>query len=106
VLVVGSGNSSNAVRLVEVAQEVGTQARLIDTAEDIVPCWLDDVGTVGLTSGASTPEVLVRGVLARLAEHGFADVHEVGAIREHIRFALPRGLRRHRPVRTAELPVC
>ncbi len=105
VLVVGSGNSSNAVRLVEVAQEAGTPGRLIDTADDIDPAWLGSAGTVGLTSGASTPEVLVRGVLARLAEHGFTDVHEVGAIREHIRFALPRDLRRHRPVRTAELPV-
>jgi 4-hydroxy-3-methylbut-2-en-1-yl diphosphate reductase len=104
ILVVGSANSSNAVRLVEVAHEAGARAsHLIDTAGEIDPSWLDGIHTVGLTSGASTPEVLVRGVLARLADHGFADVQEVGTIREHTRFALPRDLHRHR--RPADVPL-
>jgi 4-hydroxy-3-methylbut-2-enyl diphosphate reductase len=105
ILVVGSRNSSNAVRLVEVACEAGARASyLLDTADDIDPAWLDDVHTVGVTSGASTPEILVNGVLARLAEHGFADVQPVGSIREHTRFALPRDLLRHRRP-TAKVPL-
>jgi 4-hydroxy-3-methylbut-2-en-1-yl diphosphate reductase len=96
VLVVGSANSSNAVRLVEVAVEAGARnSHLIDTADDIDPGWLEQVSTVGLTSGASTPELLTRGVLARLTDYGFIDVQPVGTVREHLRFALPRDLHRH-----------
>jgi 4-hydroxy-3-methylbut-2-enyl diphosphate reductase len=105
VLVVGSGNSSNAVRLVDVAHDAGVVAsHLVEDADDVEPAWLDGVHTVGVTSGASTPEVLVRRVLARLAEYGFADVQPVGAIRERTRFSLPPELR-HRRGRTAGAPL-
>ena len=77
-IVVGSGNSSNSVRLVEVALEAGARdGRLVDDATEIDEAWLDGVTTVGVTSGASVPEILVRGVLDFLAERGYADVQEV-----------------------------
>ena len=99
VLVVGSTNSSNSVRLVEVALQAGAGASyLIDYAREIDDTWLDSVGTVGLTSGASVPEVLVRGVLEHLAEHGFADVEEITTAQETLTFSLPRELR---PARSA-----
>jgi 4-hydroxy-3-methylbut-2-en-1-yl diphosphate reductase len=95
VIVVGSPNSSNSVRLVEVARDAGADAAyLVDDASDIEQSWLDGVSTVGLTSGASVPEDLVAGVLARLAESGFADVEEVEAVRERMVFGLPRELRK------------
>lgn len=95
VLVVGSRNSSNSVRLVEVALEHGARAsHLIDYADEIDPAWLDGVTTVGLTSGASVPEVLVRDVLAHLAERGFAHVDEVVSAHESLLFSLPKELRR------------
>jgi 4-hydroxy-3-methylbut-2-enyl diphosphate reductase len=99
VLVVGSTNSSNSVRLVEVALQAGAGASyLIDYAREIDDSWLDGVGTVGLTSGASVPEVLVRGVLEHLAEHGFTDVEEITTAQETLTFSLPRELR---PARSA-----
>jgi len=95
VLVVGSRNSSNSVRLVEVAQDAGARsAHLVDDAGEIDEAWLDGVTTVGLTSGASVPEDLVGGVLTWLAERGFSDVQEVESAREHLLFALPPELRR------------
>ncbi len=95
VLVVGSANSSNSVRLVEVALEAGARAaHLIDGAEHAEAAWLDGVSTVGVTSGASVPEVLVAGVLTWLADRGFADVLEVESAQEHLIFALPPELRR------------
>jgi 4-hydroxy-3-methylbut-2-enyl diphosphate reductase len=95
VLVVGSRNSSNSVRLVEVARDAGAAAAyLVDDASHISDEWLDGVGTVGVTSGASVPEDLVADVLAWLAERGFADVTEVNAAEEHLLFALPQELRR------------
>ncbi len=95
VIVVGSTNSSNSVRLVEVAREAGAGAAyLVDDASGVEQSWLDGVSTVGLTSGASVPEDLVAGVLARLAEGGFADVEEVEAVRERMVFGLPRELRK------------
>jgi 4-hydroxy-3-methylbut-2-en-1-yl diphosphate reductase len=95
VIVVGSLNSSNSVRLVEVAREAGASAAyLVDDASGIEQSWLDGVSTVGVTSGASVPEDLVDGVLARLAESGFADVEEVEAVRERMVFGLPRELRK------------
>ncbi len=95
VLVVGSRNSSNSVRLREVAVEAGARAGyLIDYASEIDPAWLAGAETVGLTSGASVPEDLVADVLARLAEQGFADVEEIVTVDERIAFALPRELRR------------
>ncbi len=95
VIVVGSGNSSNSVRLVEVAKEAGARAAyLVDDASDVELSWLDGAYTVGVTSGASVPEDLVDGVLGRLADNGFADVEEVEAVRERMAFGLPRELRK------------
>jgi len=95
VIVVGSQNSSNSVRLVEVARDAGAPAAfLVDDARSIKPEWLDGVTTIGLTSGASVPEDLVAGVIAHLAESGFDTVEEVEAVAEKMAFALPRELRR------------
>ena len=95
VIVVGSDNSSNSVRLVEVALEAGARAAyLVDDASNIDEQWLDGASTVGVTSGASVPEVLVAGVLARLAELGYGSVEEVEAVEERLVFALPPELRR------------
>ena len=95
VLVVGSRNSSNSVRLVEVALDMGCpRAFLVDDASEIEESWLDGVGTVGLTSGASVPEGLVQDVLVWLAERGYADVQEVNSADEHLLFALPPELRK------------
>ena len=100
VLVVGSQNSSNSVRLVEVAKDSGAaEAYLVDDASEIDEHWLTGVGTVGVTSGASVPEVLVSGVLAWLAEWGFGSVEEVEAVKERMSFALPREIR---PPRTRD----
>jgi 4-hydroxy-3-methylbut-2-en-1-yl diphosphate reductase len=94
VIVVGSPNSSNSVRLVEVAKDYGAPAAyLVDAAAEVDERWLDGVTTVGVTSGASVPEELVATVLDRLAGHGFGTVEEVEAVEEHMTFALPRELR-------------
>ena len=94
VIVVGSPNSSNSVRLVEVAKDYGAQASyLVDDAGEVEERWLDGVTTVGVTSGASVPEELVAAVLAKLAGFGFGAVEEVEAVEEHMTFALPRELR-------------
>jgi 4-hydroxy-3-methylbut-2-enyl diphosphate reductase len=99
VLVVGSKNSSNSVRLVEVALTAGAgAAHLIDYAREIDDAWLEGVDTVGLTSGASVPEVLVRGVIDHLAERGWESVEEVTTAEETLTFSLPRELR---PARSA-----
>jgi 4-hydroxy-3-methylbut-2-enyl diphosphate reductase len=89
ILVVGSPNSSNSNRLVEVAERSGVKARLIDDASAIRAEWLDGIESVGLTAGASAPEVLVREVSARLAEYGFTDQRDIDLIREDVRFTLP-----------------
>ncbi len=94
-LVVGSENSSNSVRMVEVARAAGaTAARLVENAEGIDVAWLDGVQTVGLSSGASVPEVLVQEVAAWLADHGYTDMQEVSHTEERLTFALPQELRR------------
>jgi 4-hydroxy-3-methylbut-2-en-1-yl diphosphate reductase len=94
VIVVGSRNSSNSVRLVEVALDAGAPAAyLVDDASGIEQAWLDGVLTVGVTSGASVPEDLVSGVLDRLAASGFGTVTEVEAVPERMVFALPHELR-------------
>ena len=94
VIVVGSPNSSNSVRLVEVAKDAGAaQAYLVDDRAAIDPAWLESVTTVGVTSGASVPEELVSQVLDRLSEAGFGEIEEVEAVRESMSFALPRELR-------------
>ena len=95
VIVVGSRNSSNSVRLVEVALEYGAKAsHLIDYAEEIQDEWFTGVETIGVTSGASVPEILVKDVLATLREHGFKDVQEITAAAESLLFALPPELRK------------
>src|SRR6185312_7180538 len=95
VLVVGSRNSSNSVRLTEVTLDAGAGGSyLVDDCTDIDPSWLDGVQTIGVTSGASAPEELVRGVLAYLAERGFDDVQEYTEVEEKLLFALPPELRR------------
>ncbi len=100
VIVVGSQNSSNSVRLVEVALDAGARAAyLVDDAVSVKQEWLENASTVGVTSGASVPEDLVDGVLARLAESGFGQVEEVEAVQERMQFALPHELRRGAPGR-------
>jgi 4-hydroxy-3-methylbut-2-en-1-yl diphosphate reductase len=95
VIVVGSANSSNSVRLVEVALESGAGAAyLVDKSDQIDESWLENVEIVGVTSGASVPEILVRGVLDWLAERGYAEVEEIRAADESLLFALPPELRR------------
>jgi len=97
-IVVGSKNSSNSVRLVEVALEAGAKAsHLVDFAKEIDKSWLEGVQTVGVTCGASVPELLVREVLEFLDEHGYSDVEQVTTSTETTTFALPRDLR---PART------
>jgi 4-hydroxy-3-methylbut-2-en-1-yl diphosphate reductase len=95
VLVVGSTNSSNSVRLVEVALETGAKAAyLVENAAAIEPEWLAGVETVGVTSGASVPELLVAEVLDRLAADGYGEVTEVDAAEERLVFSLPQELKK------------
>ncbi|PCC32032.1 4-hydroxy-3-methylbut-2-enyl diphosphate reductase [Glutamicibacter sp. BW77] len=94
VIVVGSANSSNSVRLVEVALDHGAKASYrVDFANEVDEAWFEGVSTVGVTSGASVPEVLVREVVALLAEYGFTDVSEVTTAQEDIIFSLPKEIR-------------
>ena len=94
VIVVGSANSSNSVRLVEVALEYGAKAAYrVDYAHEIEQSWLDGVETVGVTSGASVPEVLVREVLEELSGAGYRDVEQVRTAEEDLMFSLPKELR-------------
>jgi len=88
-LVVGSDNSSNSNRLVEVARNLGTGSHLIDSFKNIRPEWLEDVKTIALTAGASAPECLVQEVVQFLATKGFDNVKEVEVMPEHVRFGLP-----------------
>jgi 4-hydroxy-3-methylbut-2-enyl diphosphate reductase len=89
VLVVGSANSSNSNRLVEVSKNLDTNSYLIDTASAIQPEWLDGVKTVAVTAGASAPEVLVKDVVEYLQSRGYGDVDEVEVMPENVRFGLP-----------------
>ncbi|MEY4152417.1 MAG: hypothetical protein RL470_476 [Actinomycetota bacterium] len=94
VLVVGSTNSSNSVRLVEVALEYGAKAAyLVDYAAEVKEEWLANAETIGVTSGASVPEILVDDLLKHLSVHGYHDVKEVRATEETLLFALPKELR-------------
>lgn len=94
-LVVGSANSSNTVRLVDVALESGSKySYRIDFASEIQEEWLEGISTIGVTSGASVPELLVDDVLAWLAARGFGEIEEVTTADEHLMFALPPELRR------------
>ncbi len=93
VLVVGSANSSNSNRLKEVAERLGTRAKLIDSAADIRPQWLDGCHVVGVTAGASAPENIVQEVIARLRELGGETPREDVSAQENVMFSLPRILR-------------
>jgi 4-hydroxy-3-methylbut-2-en-1-yl diphosphate reductase len=94
-IVVGSANSSNSVRMVEVAEVAGANAAyLVENARAMDEAWLDGVLTVGVSSGASVPEILVREVIEWLAGHGYGELEEVDHIEERLTFALPQELRR------------
>ena len=93
VLVVGSPNSSNSNRLVEIAKSLKVPAHLIDGPQDIRPEWLEPVKTIGITAGASAPEALVQAVIAHLQAHGARTVHEAEGRAERVTFSLPRELR-------------
>ena len=91
-LVIGAPNSSNSLRLVEVAQRLGKQSRLIQRASDIDPAWLEGVATLGLTAGASAPESLVREVVDRLGQWRRVEEHTLVTAEEKMVFKLPRQL--------------
>jgi 4-hydroxy-3-methylbut-2-enyl diphosphate reductase len=93
VLVIGSANSSNSQRLVDVTRALGTPAHLIDDEGDIDERWLEGLHVVGITSGASAPEWLVERVVAWFAARGVEDVRDQDVVAENVRFSLPRGLR-------------
>ena len=92
IFVVGSANSSNSNRLVEVAKRAGVPARLIEDANDIDASWVEQIKTLGLTAGASAPEVLVEQVSQRLSKFGFTNHRDLDLIREDVRFTLPAEL--------------
>jgi 4-hydroxy-3-methylbut-2-enyl diphosphate reductase len=93
VLVVGSPNSSNSNRLRELAERMGAEAHLLDGAEDIDPCWLEGKTRIGVTAGASAPEVLVREVIAGLCDLGAGEPVEADGRPENVTFSLPKELR-------------
>ena len=92
VIVVGSSNSSNSNRLREVAEQRNVAAYMVDTAEEIDPSWLDGRKRIGVTAGASAPELLVQQVIARLTELGARSVRQLEGIEEHVMFPMPKGL--------------
>ncbi|HEX4467321.1 MAG TPA: 4-hydroxy-3-methylbut-2-enyl diphosphate reductase [Solirubrobacteraceae bacterium] len=92
-LVIGSRNSSNSVRLVEVARDCGTESHLIDTADEIREEWLQDARVVGISSGASAPENLVQELVQLFRDRGVTDISEFHVIREDVRFMLPKPVR-------------
>ena len=93
VLVVGSRNSSNSQRLVEVARDSGARSHLIDNAREVEEGWLEGVRTLGISSGASAPEELVQELVERFAQDGVTDVSELEFTREDVRFMLPKAIR-------------
>ena len=93
VLVIGSANSSNSNRLVEVARELGAEAHLIDNESQVQEEWLEDVTTIGISSGASAPEELVQGLVEFFRARGTTDVSELDVVREDTRFMLPKPIR-------------
>jgi 4-hydroxy-3-methylbut-2-enyl diphosphate reductase len=103
VLVVGAPTSSNSNRLVEVARAHGSDARLVESADQIDPAWLAGRRAIGLTAGASTPQVLVDAVIARLCELGCEGVRELEIVREDVEFSLPLELRRELRARSEPL---
>jgi len=95
ILVVGSPNSSNSNRLREIAEQLGKQAYLIDTAKDMQESWFKDIAVVGVTAGASAPEVLVQEVIDQLKQWGGQSAVEIQGIEEKVVFSLPRELKKH-----------
>lgn len=93
VLVVGSPNSSNSNRLRELAQRLGARAYLIDNASQMDKAWFDDVHCVGVTAGASAPEILIQEVLDTLQAWGADEPQEISGIEENVTFSLPKSLR-------------
>jgi len=93
VIVVGSPNSSNSNRLREVARNLGRAAYLVDSAEELDPAWIEGAKRIGVTAGASAPEVLVHEVILRLQSLGVRRVHELEGIEEHVTFPLPKGIK-------------
>jgi 4-hydroxy-3-methylbut-2-enyl diphosphate reductase len=91
-IVVGSRNSSNSNRLREVAENLGVPAYMIDSPEELDPAWVQGKQRVGVTAGASAPEVLVQGVVERLRQLGASEVSEVEGILENVVFPLPKSL--------------
>jgi 4-hydroxy-3-methylbut-2-enyl diphosphate reductase len=104
ILVVGSANSSNSRRLVEVAESAGVPAYLIDDIEDIQLCWLEGVSVIGLTAGASAPEGLVERVVHYLNGLGYPEIETTGGIVENVEFSLPKELARAAPRPQPESP--
>ena len=92
VIVVGSPNSSNSNRLREVAEKIGAAAYMVDNAGQIQPAWLENVQRIGVTAGASAPEVLVQEVIARLKELGASSVRALDGVEENVTFPMPKGL--------------
>jgi len=92
ILVIGSPNSSNSNRLRELAERFGIPSYLIDSSDDIDPAWLKGARAVGITAGASAPEVLVTDVVAYLKRHGATEVQELTVIEENVEFLLPKEL--------------
>ena len=97
VVVVGSPTSSNSNRLRELADRMGTPAYMVDSVADLDPAWFDGKSRVGLTAGASAPDVLVQAVIARLRELGAVSVRSLDGIRETLKFPLPKGLKADTP---------
>ncbi|MET3496903.1 4-hydroxy-3-methylbut-2-enyl diphosphate reductase [Variovorax boronicumulans] len=93
VIVVGSPTSSNSNRLRELAQRLGTESYMVDSAEELKPEWFEGKGRVGITAGASAPEVLVRDVIDRVRAYGAVSVRKMDGIQETIKFPLPKGLK-------------
>ena len=93
VIVVGSPTSSNSNRLRELAERMGTPAYMVDSAADLEPAWLEGRSRVGLTAGASAPDVLVQAVIARLRELGAVSVRSLHGVQETMKFPLPKGLK-------------
>ena len=94
VITVGSANSSNSVRLMEVALDAGAGASYrVDNADELQPEWFEGATTIGVTSGASVPEILVRDVVDALKVHGYTEVVPVTTVEENVQFTLPKNLR-------------
>jgi len=105
VLVVGSRNSSNAIRMVEVARDVGVSAHLVPEVAELDESLLDGVETVGVSAGASTPEILISRLLDRLAELGYGDLEIESTVTENVIFSVPPGLAKREPRANQALPT-